>query len=444
MSDLRERLENKQRSLRPEPGGYERLLRRRHRREVRRRVEAGSLALIIALVGALAIVSAFHDASQSIPITPVNVHSLRAVWTGAVEGTPSDPTIADGMVYVSADRLYAFPLSCASGAAPCAPAWTADIGSASTSRPVVAEGVVLAVSTTGISAFDTGCGGPVCKPLWTAPSPGAKGLPSLDSHAPERYGEFSVPVVSDGSVFAAGGKGLYAFPLRCRNDGEECDPAWVGVGYGSDESPAVGERVIYVGSHGGLEAYPRTCLRSRCERLWLLGPSTPISVYPTVTAVGNDVYANNGRYQDGISPGSPEPTWLGKLDRSSTRDLQAATVGHVTVENGVAYMAASRVYAFPVDCPGGRVCDASWKGPRQYDRQIAQYRVWSDPVVADGLVFASTDRPYAFAVGCGSGGQVCTPLWVGPEGFASKPAVSDTAVAITYADGRVVVFEAAS
>jgi outer membrane protein assembly factor BamB len=204
----------------------------------------------------------------------------------------------------------------------------------------------------------------------------------------------------------------------------------------------VGEREIYVGSHGGLEAYPRVCPRPRCERLWLLGPSAATSSYPTVTAADGDVYVNNGRYEGGIDPRSPEPSWLAKFDRTSERDLQAASVGHVSVDGGVAYMAASRLYAFPVACGGDDVCLPAWKGPRQYDQQIAQYRVWSDPVVANGLVFASTDRPYAFAVGCGTGGQVCEPLWIGPEGFASKPAVSDSAVAVTYADGRVVVFEA--
>src|SRR5262249_16378653 len=97
----------------------------------------------------------------------------------------------------------------------------------------------------------------------------------------------------------------------------------------------------------------------------------------------------------------------------------------------------------PVDCrtSGGR-CPPIWVGPRQFDDEIQVYRSWSDPVVLNGLVFASTDRPYVFEADCARGGQECQPLWVGPAGFASAPALTGNAVGVTYAEGRVVLFQA--
>jgi hypothetical protein len=448
MADLRERLEQKSKSLLPEPGGFERLVLRRRAREVRRRVVAGAVAVIVALVGTAAIFTAFHNATQKLPtIAPDNIHSLHQAWIGHVEGDPSVPVIADGMVYVSADRLYAFSLACVAGPDPCNPTWTGDIGGASSETPVVADGVVLTVSDAGMFAFDASCAGPTCSPLWRAPSP---------SHeASEDYvAAYSVPAVSNGFLYAAGGDGLYVFPIRCRDDRGVCRPAWVGIGYGSAQTPAVGDRLVYVGSHLGLEGYPLTCEQRRCDRSWFLDASHPlgtggtkasqfdVTYSPTVSSAEQDLYVNNGRFSADPRDGSLRQRWVARLDATSERDLRAGTVGHATVADDVVYLTASRVYAFPVGCvPGGNGCLATWKGPRQFDQMLSAYRTWSDAVVADGLVFASTDRPYAFAEGCASGGQVCAPLWVGPEGFASKPAVSDTAVVVTYADGRVVAFE---
>jgi hypothetical protein len=440
MSDLRERLEEKRSSLLPEPGGFGRLVRRRRRREVRRRIVAGTVAVIIALVGAATIIDAFHNAMQKVPtIAPDNIHSLHQAWAGAVQGNPSAPAIADGTVYVVADRLYAFPLACVAEPDPCQPAWTGAIGTPSSQTPVVADGVVVAVSDAGMYAFDASCSGPTCSPLWTAPSPALKVV--------EDYvAAYSVPAVADSSLYAAGGDGLYVFPIRCRDDGGTCRPEWIGTGLGSEQTPAIGDRLVYVGSHMGLEAFPLTCERSRCDRSWFIDASksstSDFTYHPTVSWAGHDLYVNAGRYSVGARGGPLRRRWVGRLDPTSSRDLSAATVGHATVASGVVYLTASRIYAFPVGCAtDGATCSPSWRGPRQFDEQIQRFRTWSDPVAADGLVFASTDRPYAFAVDCGKGGQVCAPLWVGPEGFASKPAVSDTAVAVTYADGRVVVFE---
>jgi hypothetical protein len=185
-----------------------------------------------------------------------------------------------------------------------------------------------------------------------------------------------------------------------------------------------------------------TCPARSCDPLYRLGRSTPVGSDPALTTVGNDLYVNTARVAGAHDLRSLKVLWVGEIDASSSKDLNP-WVGHVAVTDGLAYMAGSRLYAFSVDCGGrGTSCRPTWIGPRQFDEEIQHYRSWSDPVVINGLVFASTDRPYAFRADCATDGTECQPLWVGPAGFASAPAVTGNAVAVTYVDGRVVVFEA--
>lgn len=453
MADLREALRERVSSIEPESGGFERVIDRRGRKEVRRKAGVYAMILFIIAIGAAGAIALQHQRRTVPMITPDNVGTLRPVWTGHVSGSPSTPAIADGMVYVTADRLYAFRLSCTTADGDCLPNWTADIGTTPAERPVVADGVVLVTSISGLFAFDPACPGPTCEPIWTAPSPGGKGLSNLNSHDPTPYPQFSVPAVANDTVYAAGGDGLYAFPLRCREDGGECSPLWIGRGLGSFQSPAIGAQppaigvgVIYVPTSAGLDVYPMTCPARRCDPLRQYGRNR-VGSDPVITTVGADVYFGNARVAEPQAR-SRKATWVGVIDRPNSKymgiaDAPYSLVGHAAVADGLAYMAGSRIYAFPVDCrTSGRRCRPMWVGPRQFDDEIQQYRLWSDPVVTNGLVFSSTDRPYAFKGDCATNGAQCQPLWVGPAGFASQPAVSDTAVAVTYVDGRVVVFEA--
>jgi outer membrane protein assembly factor BamB len=443
MTDLREALGERVRSFQPEPGGFERVTRRRRRKDVRRKIETYAVVLLLVAIGTAGAIALQHQ-RRSIPmITPDNVGTLHTVWTGHVSGTPSTPAIADGMVYVTADRLYAFPITCATSDDACPPIWTAAIGTTPAGAPVVVDGVVLVTSTSGLFAFDSTCSAPTCSAMWTAPSPGYKGQRDLNSHKPVPYPQFSVPAVVNGTVYAAGGRGLYAFALRCRNDGGLCAPSWIGKGLGSYDPPAIGIDAIYVATERGVDAYAPTCPARLCDPVYQLGRTTLTGGDPSITAVGGDVYTNTMRFASEHDIRRQNPAWRGEVDRPSTQDPEAPYVGHVAVADGHAYMTASRLYAYPVDCgSNSSSCRPVWIGPRQFDEQIQKYRTWSDPVVSNGLVFSSTDRPYAFGANCATGGEECRPLWVGPAGFGSAPAVTGNALAVTYVDGRVVLFEA--
>ena len=153
MTDLHDRLAQRQRELLPDPGGFDRLARRRRRREIRRRVAAGTVAVVLAS-GVASLLTTLRPGGAAEPtITPETVSSLRVVWKARVAGSPSAPAIAGGSVFVSADRLYAFPLACEDRAA-CEPLWTGPIRGASTVPPVVGGDVVVATSPAGLTTMN--------------------------------------------------------------------------------------------------------------------------------------------------------------------------------------------------------------------------------------------------------------------------------------------------
>jgi hypothetical protein len=84
-------------------------------------------------------------------------------------------TGAGGLVYVAADRLYAFSASCGSVGAACEPLWTARVPGAKTAflpAPAVGGGLVF-VSSDRLRAFPASCGADEsCHPLWTSPALG--------------------------------------------------------------------------------------------------------------------------------------------------------------------------------------------------------------------------------------------------------------------------------
>src|ERR671936_787486 len=131
----------------PEPA-FDRLVRRRERRRRSRQIVAGSLALVVAAAATVAVARAFHAVQPPRPagpsITAKNVSRLELAWSA--EGPTSTPVISEGRVFAtSSDRVFAYPLDCASEGESCDPSWTGDIGPAHTgiqSALAVSDGVV--------------------------------------------------------------------------------------------------------------------------------------------------------------------------------------------------------------------------------------------------------------------------------------------------------------
>lgn len=88
MSDLRDELERKRSEARPAPGAFERLHARRRRRDFRRRATAGTVALLVVVVGTIAAIRLFPTKTE--PASPPVV-----VRTVVLDRTPA--VIASGL-----------------------------------------------------------------------------------------------------------------------------------------------------------------------------------------------------------------------------------------------------------------------------------------------------------------------------------------------------------
>jgi hypothetical protein len=470
----------------PEPA-FDRLVRRRERRRRSRQIVAGSLALVVAAVATVAVARAFHAVQPPRPagpsITAKNVSRLELAWSA--EGPTSTPVISEGRVFAtSSDRVFAYPLDCASEGESCDPSWTGDIGPAHTgiqsalavsdgvvyvtsdtvyafstdcrtdggtcpplwkgdvsgpdglSSPVVSQGVVLAVGDHTLYAFGARCGsgGSTCRPLWTMPHVG-----HMSPCCP------SAPVVADGLVFATGGhsRELLALPVRCSTDGNVCrDPAWTWTSTEDLGDPVVQDGVVYLGdSHGRMSAFPALCSTGgpNCRPTWSVdtgdgyGPTPIVSggvAYTSALVIGPHPYRLDAYSTSCVTgAGSCPLLWQAFVPRVTS----VAAGGDLAYVGG----ANGRLLAFPRMCGSyGATCRPLWKTQLPSE--------WTYVFVHDGVVFArsmASRKLYAFPAVCADGGGLCSPLWKGSVGSYADVdiAVSGTSVAATGSD-RLSVF----
>jgi hypothetical protein len=128
--------------------------------------------------------------------------------------------------------------------------------------------------------------------------------------------------------------------------------------------------------------------------------------------------------------------------------LWTATIGagggnsSPAVANGVVYVGSrdAHLYAFAVGCAsGGGVCTPLWKGTTYTSID------YSSPAVANGVVYVGSNvngsSLYAFAVGCASGGGTCSPhLAAETGGIESPPTVANGVVYVGSTDGKLYAF----
>jgi hypothetical protein len=189
-------------------------------------------------------------------IGPSNVSGLKTAWTApGIGSVGTSPAVAGGVVYVgsaSTGKLYAFSAAGTTGCSGtpkiCKPLWTAAIAGAGTvgqSSPTVAAGVVYVSANTTLYAFSaagtTGCSGTpkVCTPLWTAAGAGGQ----------------SSPAVANGVVYNGAAGRVYGFSAGgttgCSGTppNRTCTPLWTAATGGNTTyaSPAVANGKVYEG-----------------------------------------------------------------------------------------------------------------------------------------------------------------------------------------------------
>jgi hypothetical protein len=195
----------------------------------------------------------------------------QPLWQGPLPDVVDDSVaVANGFVYVPDydGAIYAFRVGCATGGNVCDPAWAGSVGENGPRGAAVAGGLLFIGSQNGdLYAFKaTGCGQPVCAPVWTAVTKHganflarpavAYGLVFITNYvtgylyaypehcaavckpvwqaflAPQNLG---APAVANGVVYVAEGNsaknvGIDAFSVHCASDGGTCTPLWHGNG----------------------------------------------------------------------------------------------------------------------------------------------------------------------------------------------------------------------
>lgn len=382
MSDLRTTLERRRRAHVPDPGAFDRLVRRRRRKERNQRLATIVVVLAISVAGVWAIVQAGSDRGR--PAAPTidrsTVERLDVAWTAAVGGATA-PVLAGDLAFVGSEAgilyaidvrtgtvvwlgrlgdaitseaamsgrqvfvhttggtLAAFDTACGTGGETCLPTWTART-SGDGAPPLATGGLVLVSTGERLLAFDTDCGtgGDLCEPTWTGVAEPVAGTGPSDASA-----------IAEGTVWTVLGEDSTIFPLPCPvPDGGVCEPlnhrftGAVGVG------PVAGGGMVYVGSTGGyVYGYPADCT-SVCEANW-----RALATDPTEPAVADGIVYVSGAPDGGLaavpqdcrSDGAAcDPMWTG--------DIHGTPTSGVVVSNSVVYLGSSdgNLYAFPATC----------------------------------------------------------------------------------------------
>ena len=163
------------------------------------------------------------------------------IWRAQPNERPTTPAVANGMVYVTAGALFAYPTACGN---PCTYAWA---GQGAGSQPVVSGGFVY-VDAGFVNHFEVFAASPSC----TTPCPLAWDAFTM-SHA------HTAPAVGGGKVYLAEGSGVVqAFPATCASS--SCSALWTatitspGGWYEKSSplpSPALANGVLYLGANDG-------------------------------------------------------------------------------------------------------------------------------------------------------------------------------------------------
>jgi len=241
-----------------------------------------------------------------------NVSKLSQVRTYKTNFGSTAPLIANGILYVATNQLYAFDATgasnCSATPSACTPLWTAPV--AYIHGMAIADGHVYVTDNEGVQAFDAAgsenCSGTpkVCAPLWTGAMSGNET-------------NTAAPAVADGIVYVSNSmSGLYAFDAtgttNCSTNstGKTCAPLWNAPSAAYGGAPAVANGVVYeITDSGKLAAFdatatancPGTSTVKTCTRapLWTSASlaSGPLTASPTVA--NGVVYAsssNGGMY----------------------------------------------------------------------------------------------------------------------------------------------------
>jgi serine/threonine-protein kinase len=395
----------------------------------------------------------------------------------------SAPLIANGILYVATNYLYAFDATgaarCSAAPTACTPLWTAP--TAYFDGMTIADGDVFVTDAEGVQAYDAGgsknCSGTpkVCHPLWdtsthfsTGPAfePGP-GWPVVAN------GVLYVPGYGDGLTLSTGGAYVAAFDVAgktgCSGSPVVCGPMWTTTGLpassGNTGSPAIADGVIYIANQT-LYAFDATgsanCSGTPkvCAPLW----TAATAGYPTYSApavADGTVYVGSwGSKLYAFSAAGSVNCSAAPAGKTCTPLWTAATPsgigGTPAVAHGVVYAVSADGTLSAFDAAGSRSCSGTvtaktctplWSSaPR-----TSGYVTKSSPAVANGIVYFSSTNggTYAYdaagSLDCSTTptGKTCAPLWGAVTGFigGGSPAIVNGVLYINVSgDGTIYAY----
>ena len=418
VSDLRDALRHRQHEHQPAPGAFDRLVRRRDRRQRAKRLSSATVALLVcaAVVWAFFPLTELGHRSAAPPIDRSTVGRLEVAWTAGVGDSPTAPVVHDDRVFVGTASGVLYALDLRDGQI----IWVGRLRGSIVSAPAILGGEVVVHTTSGVlAAFETGCGtrGATCLPVWTAftgddlgsPPSGAEGViyvnagddrmlafedcqsgpcdPTWIGRIPsyEQPGSPVAPAVTDGSVWTVLGNDTVVFPTRCER---VCEPTQSQFAGSMSIGPVVGDQLVVLGSSTGyLYGFSRDC-PGRCRAVWRARADSP-----TTPAIDDGVVFVSGAPGGGLaavpercrSDGAAcDPRWVGEISGSPTSPVITAS--------GLVYVGSSdgNLYAFPTACD--QACSPS--AVVRVGSSIAAPAAWEGRALlvtaADGILRALT------------------------------------------------------
>jgi outer membrane protein assembly factor BamB len=330
---------------------------------------------------------------------------LTQQWT-ALTGAQiySSPSVASGTIYVGSEdgHLYAYDATgttgCSGSPKVCSPLWKGSMGSARPghSSPAVANGTVFIGGSDGrLYAFDatgtTGCAGSpkVCAPLWSAQA----GTGTVESS----------PAVVSGTVYVGGSGGLYAFDAAgtsgCSGTPKHCSPLWSGATTGAViSSPAVANGAVYVGDTGDGKLYAFDAAGStgcsgtpkHCSPLWTASTGQFENVDESPAVTDKFVYVGSGAGMfvfdaAGIKDCSGTPKTCAPLGNFA--GTGGALTASPAVANGVVYFATSDDFLKAYDATGKSGCSSPPITCNALFSALTDVNADSSPAIASGVVY---------------------------------------------------------
>lgn len=420
-------------------------------------------------------------------IGPGNVGKLSQARIYPTNGSPSAPLVANGILYVATNQLYAFDATgathCSASPTTCTPLWTAPV--AYFDGMTVADGKVFVTDGEGVQAYDAAgkknCtvsgGAKTCKPLWatsthttTGPgfTPGEGGSPVVAN------GVLYVPGYGDGLPLSQGGAYVAAFDPAgskgCKGSPKVCVPMWTTTGLpsgaGNTGSPAVANGVIYLANetlYAFDAAGSKHCSGSPkvCAPLWTAA-TTDEPTYSAPSVANGTVYVGSGGAKLYAFGAAGTTKCSGPVTAKTCKPLWTAATpasigGTPAVARGVVYTVSGDGALSAFDAAGKKNCTVSSSAKTCKPLWSSApggtgYVTSSSPAVANGVVYFSSTNGGTYGYDAAGkknckvsgGAKRCRPLWgavTGKTGGGSPAVVNGVLFINVSGNGTIYAYK---